>query len=146
MASIKKFLKQKVKAPLLCKHFLFGQIKSSGQSIFSKWERDDARSTNSLRYADDTTLMAERKEELRRLLMKVKEESENAGLNSVFKNEDHGIWSPHFMADSSSSLSAVRAGSSAYLRLLILIQAIFISACDSSNPVFHIIYSACLLL
>ena len=34
------------------------------------------RNTNNLRYADDTTLMAESKEELRSLLMKVKEESE----------------------------------------------------------------------
>ena len=35
---------------------------------------------NSLRYADDTTLMAENKEELKSLLMRVKEESEKAGL------------------------------------------------------------------
>ena len=35
---------------------------------------------NNLRYADDTTLMAESEEELKRLLMKVKEESEIAGL------------------------------------------------------------------
>ena len=35
---------------------------------------------SNLRYADDTTLMAERKEELKSLLMKVKEESENGGL------------------------------------------------------------------
>ena len=38
------------------------------------------RNINNLRYEDDTTLMAESKEELRRLLMKVKEESEKAGL------------------------------------------------------------------
>ena len=38
------------------------------------------RNTNNLRYADDTTLMAESKEELNSLLMKVKEESEKAGL------------------------------------------------------------------
>ena len=38
------------------------------------------RNTNNLRYADDTTLMAESEEELRNLLMKVKEESENFGL------------------------------------------------------------------
>ena len=38
------------------------------------------RSINNLRYADDTTLMAESKEELKNLLMKVKEESEKAGL------------------------------------------------------------------
>ena len=39
-----------------------------------------ARSINNLRYADDTTLMAEREEELKRLLIKVKEESEKVGL------------------------------------------------------------------
>ena len=38
------------------------------------------RNINNLRYADDTTLMAESKEELRSLLMKVKEESEKLGL------------------------------------------------------------------
>ena len=38
------------------------------------------RSINNLRYADDTTLMAESEEELKSLLMKVKEESENVGL------------------------------------------------------------------
>ena len=38
------------------------------------------RNINNLRYADDTNLMAESKEELRSLLMKVKEESENVGL------------------------------------------------------------------
>ena len=39
------------------------------------------RNTNNLRYTDDTTLMAESKEELKSLLMKVKEESEKVGLN-----------------------------------------------------------------
>ena len=38
------------------------------------------RNINNLRYADDTTLMAESEEELESLLMKVKEESENVGL------------------------------------------------------------------
>ena len=38
------------------------------------------RNINNLRYADDTTLMAESKKELKRLLMKVKEESEKAGV------------------------------------------------------------------
>ena len=40
---------------------------------------------NNLRYADDSTLMAESDEELKSLLMKVKKESEKAGLNSMFK-------------------------------------------------------------
>ena len=41
------------------------------------------RNVNNLRYADDTTFMAESKEELKSLLMKVKKESEKAGLNLV---------------------------------------------------------------
>ena len=43
------------------------------------------RNINNLRYADDTTLMVESKEELKRLLMKVKEESEKADYNSPKK-------------------------------------------------------------
>ena len=43
------------------------------------------RNINNLRYADDTTLMAESEEELKSLLMKVKEENKKAGLNSTFK-------------------------------------------------------------
>ena len=46
-----------------------------------KLELIAGRNTNNLRYADDTTLMAEGKEELKSLLMKVKEESEKVGLN-----------------------------------------------------------------
>ena len=43
------------------------------------------RNINNLRYADDTTLMAESEEELKRLLMKVKEESEKVGLKLKFR-------------------------------------------------------------
>ena len=43
------------------------------------------RNINNLRYADDIILMAESEEELKSLLMKVKEESEKAGLNLTFK-------------------------------------------------------------
>ena len=57
------------------------------------------RNINNLRYADDTTLMAEN-EELKSLLMKVKEESEKVGLKLNYsENEDHGIRSHHFMAN-----------------------------------------------
>ena len=45
------------------------------------------RNINNFRYADDTTLMAESEEELKSLLMKVKEKSEKAGLNSTFKKQ-----------------------------------------------------------
>ena len=44
------------------------------------------RNINNLRYSDDTTLMAESEEELKSLLMKVKEESENPGLKQHLKN------------------------------------------------------------
>ena len=57
------------------------------------------RNTNHLRYADDTTLMAESEEELKSLLMKVKEESEQADLKLNTQNKDHGIWSHHFVAN-----------------------------------------------
>ena len=43
------------------------------------------RNVDNLRYADDTTLMAESEEELKSLMMKVKEESEKVGLNSTFR-------------------------------------------------------------
>ena len=56
------------------------------------------RNINNLRCADDTALMAESGEELKSLLIKVKEESEKAGLKQHSKNEDRGIWSHHFMA------------------------------------------------
>ena len=58
------------------------------------------RNINNLRYADDTTLTTESKEELKSLLMKVKEKSEKAGFKlNVQKHEDHGIQSHHFMAN-----------------------------------------------
>ena len=59
------------------------------------------RNINNLRYADDTTLMAEGEEELKSLLMKVKEECEKVGLklNIQKTRKDHGIWSHHFMTN-----------------------------------------------
>ena len=47
--------------------------------------KNAGRNINNLRYADDTTLMKESKEELKSLLIKVKEESEKVDLNSTFK-------------------------------------------------------------
>ena len=44
------------------------------------------RNNSKLRYTDDTTLMAESEKELKSLLMKMKEENDNIGLNSTFKN------------------------------------------------------------
>ena len=57
------------------------------------------RNINNLRYTDDAALMAESEEELKSLLIKVKEESEKAGLKFNSKNKDHGIWSYHFTAN-----------------------------------------------
>ena len=48
--------------------------------INTSWNQDcQERNINNLRYADDTTLMAESEEELKNLLMKVKEENEKVG-------------------------------------------------------------------
>ena len=58
------------------------------------------RNINNLRQADDTTLMAENEEEIKSLLMKVKEESEKVGLKlNIQKTKDHGIQSHCFMAN-----------------------------------------------
>ena len=55
------------------------------------------RNVNNLRYVDDTTLMAESKEKLKRLLMRVKEESERAGLKLNIKETKirHPALLPH---------------------------------------------------
>ena len=58
----------------------------------------DGRNINNLRYADDTTLMAESEEELKSLLMKVKEESKKAGLKHNIQKTKI-MESHHFMAN-----------------------------------------------
>ena len=56
------------------------------------------RNINNLRYADDTTLRSESEEELKNLLMKMKEESGKSWLKTQHsKNKDHDLWSHHFM-------------------------------------------------
>ena len=57
------------------------------------------RNINNLRYAEVTTLMAEREEKLKSLLMKMKEESEKVDKAQHSENKDHGIWSHHFMGN-----------------------------------------------
>ena len=66
---------------------MFSYIKIAGRNI------------NNLRYEDDTTLMAESEEELKSLLMKVKEESKSWPKAQHSENEDHGIQSHHFMGN-----------------------------------------------
>ena len=58
------------------------------------------KNKNNLKYADDTTLMEESKEELMSLLMKVKEEEGKIWLKTQHsKDKDHAIWSHHFLAN-----------------------------------------------
>ena len=57
------------------------------------------RNINNLGYADDTTLMAESEEELKSLVMKVKEELKSWFKTQHSKNKDCDIWSHHFMAN-----------------------------------------------
>ena len=58
------------------------------------------RNINNLRYADDMTFMAESEEELKSLLMKVKEEGEKAGLTlNIQKTKIMGICPHHFMVN-----------------------------------------------
>ena len=58
----------------------------------------DERNINHLRYADDTTFMAE-SEELKSLSMKVKDSEKSWLKVQHSENQDHGIWSHHFMAN-----------------------------------------------
>ena len=64
-------------------------MRNAGLDDLQAGLRIGSRNSNNLRYADDTTLMAESKEELKSLLMRVKEESVRAGLKlNIKKNED----------------------------------------------------------
>ena len=74
------------------------------------------RTINNLRCADDTTLMAESEEELKSLLMKVKEESESWLKAQHSENEDHGIWSHHFMANGETVSDFILGGSKNHCR------------------------------
>ena len=67
---------------LSCLFYLYAEyiMRNTGLEEAQAGIKIAGRNINSLRYADDTTLMAEREEELKSLLMKVKEESEKVGL------------------------------------------------------------------
>ena len=60
-------------------------MRNTGQEEAQAGIKIAGRNINNLRYADDTTLMAESEEELKSILMKVKEESEKVGLSSTFR-------------------------------------------------------------
>ena len=58
------------------------------------------RNINNLRYADDTTFMAESEKEKKNLLTRAKEKSDKKWLKTQHsKNQDHGTWPHHFMAN-----------------------------------------------
>ena len=61
--------------------------------------KNAGRNTNNLRYTDDTSLMAESEEELKRLLMEVKEESEKAGLKLNIQKKKIMASGPIFMVN-----------------------------------------------
>ena len=68
-------------SPLYAEHIM----RNAGLGDSQAGIKTAGRNINNLRYADDTTLMAKSKEELKSLLKKVKEESKKVGLNSTFK-------------------------------------------------------------
>ena len=75
---------------------------------YSPWGRKDSAWTHTLNLgsrkkvhmgAEHTTLTAGSEEELKSLLMKVKEDCGKPGLKLSIQKTDHGIWSPHFVAN-----------------------------------------------
>ena len=67
-------------------------MRNSGLDELQAGIKEGRRNINNLRYADDMTLMAESKEELKSLLMRVKEQSERAGLRlNIKKTDDHAL-------------------------------------------------------
>jgi len=74
-----------ISSPCLCNFYAEYIMRNARLDEAQAGIKIAGRNINNLRYADDTTLMAESKEELKSLLMKVKEESEKVGLNSTFR-------------------------------------------------------------
>ena len=82
-------------------------MRNSGLEEAQAGIKISGRNINNLRYADDTTLMAESEEELKSLLMKMKDESEKVCLK-LNMQKTHGIWSHHFMANRWEEMETVR--------------------------------------
>ena len=84
-------------------HYLFNSyaeyiMRHSGLDEAQAGIKIASRNISTFRCADDTSLIAE-SEELKSLLLKMKEENEEAGLKQYSKNEDHDIWSHHFITN-----------------------------------------------
>ena len=85
-------------SPCLCNLYAEYIMRNAGLEEAQAGIKIAGRNISNLRYGDDTTLMAESEEELKSLLMKVKEESGKNWLKAQHsENEDHGFWSHHFM-------------------------------------------------
>ena len=91
--------KQYIKAVYCHPAYLTHVMQNAGLDEAQAGIKIAGKSINKLGHADGTTLMAGSKEELKSLLMKVKEESEKHGLKLNKKLKDHGIRSHHFMAN-----------------------------------------------
>ena len=76
----KEYIKAVLSSPCLFNLYSVYIMRNAGQGEAQAGIKIARRNINNLRYADDTTLMAECKEEVKSILMKVKEESEKAGL------------------------------------------------------------------
>ena len=86
-------------SPCLCNFYAEYIMRNAGLYEAQAGIKIARRNVSNLRYADDTNLMAQN-EELKSLLIKVKEESEKQWLKAQHsENLDHGIWSCHFMGN-----------------------------------------------
>ena len=74
-------------------------MRNAGVDVAQTRIKIAGRNINNLRYADDTTLMAESEEELELLYESEREDWKNGPKVQHSENEDHGIWSHHFMAN-----------------------------------------------
>ena len=98
------------------------------------------RNINNLSYADDTTLMAESEEELKCLLMKVKEESEKVGLKLNIQKTKIMASRPFFLAQAArSNLPAVAPNSQStrQARLSLVVSNLDSSLCFFQSSVSH---------
>ena len=86
-------------SPCLLNFYAEYIMRNSGLEEAQAGIKTAGKNLNNLIYAEDTTLMAESEEELKNLLMKLKEESEKVGLKLNIQKKDHGIWPRHFMAN-----------------------------------------------
>ena len=96
----KKTAKRWILSPCLLNLYAESIMRNSGLDEAQTGIKIAGRIINNFRYADEATLMAESKEELKSLLIKVKEESGKSWLKTQHsENKHHGIWSHHFMGN-----------------------------------------------